>query len=142
MRYLRFAFLTLATFSPAICHADNLCPWINKATAFGALGTNEDSSSATVSELSSSVCGFSYHVGNIIRELRITVEQAKDPEQAFNTYKAQCAKKGNLLRAIGNEAVMCPADKEGLGEQVFGRVRDKVFTITFSTSAKNDPTMP
>jgi hypothetical protein len=37
--------------------------------------------------------------------------------------------------------VMCATNK-GQGEQVFGRVRDNVFTITITTSAGNDPTMP
>lgn len=142
MKYCRPVLLALVTLQAVICHADNLCPWINKATAFGALGTNEDSPSASVSEISATVCSFSYHAGNVTYELRITVEQVKDPQHTFNAYKTQCGKSGNPLRAIGNEAVMCPADKKGQGEQVFGRVRDNVFTITVSTSAKNDPTMP
>ena len=142
MKHSRLLLLVFVALQAAICHADTLCPWINKATAFGALGTNEDSPSASVSELTPTVCAFSYQAGNITRELRVTVEQAKDPEHAFNTYKAQCGQQGNPLRAIGNEAVMCPTDKKGQGEQVFGRVRDNVFTIIVSTSAKNDPTMP
>jgi hypothetical protein len=69
------------------------------------------------------------------------VEQAKDPEQTLNAYEARCGSGGTPLRAIGNEAVMCATDKKGQGEQVFGRVRDNVFTITVSTTAGNDPAM-
>jgi hypothetical protein len=141
MRHLRLAFFVFVAFLSATCHADSLCPWINKATAFGVLGVSEESPMASVSELSATVCNFTYRDGNITRELRITVEQAKDPEQAFNAYKAHCGKDGNSLRAIGNEAVMCATNK-GQGEQVFSRVRDNVFTITLTTSAGNDPTMP
>jgi hypothetical protein len=45
------------------------------------------------------------------------------------------------LRAIGNEALSCAADdrKGGIGERVVGRVRDQVFTITISSTLKNDP---
>jgi hypothetical protein len=36
---------------------------------------------------------------------------------------------------------MCTANKKGNGEQIFGRVRDNIFTITITTSAENDPAM-
>ena len=141
MKHLKLTFFVFVAFLSATCHADSLCPWINKATAFGALGVSEESPMASVSELNSTVCSFAYRDGNITRKLRITVEQAKDPEQSFNAYKAHCGKDGSSLRSIGNEAVMCATNK-GQGEQVFGRVRDNVFTITITTSAGNDPTMP
>ena len=37
----------------------------------------------------------------------------------------------------------CAADIKGQGdgEQVIGRVRDQVFTVTITTSARNDPSM-
>src|ERR1700748_3500317 len=105
MRYSRLAVFAFAIFLTASCRADSLCPWITKATAFGVLGTTEDSPSATVSEISSTVCSFNYQKENITHHLRITVEQAKNPEDAFHNYKAQCGKEGNPLRAIGNEAV-------------------------------------
>ena len=47
----------------------------------------------------------------------------------------------NQLRATGNEAVMCAANQKGQAEQVFGRVRDNVFTISVRTSARNDLSM-
>lgn len=141
MRHLRPAFFIFVAFLSATCHADSLCPWITKATAFGVLGVGEESPMARVSELNATVCTFAYRDGNLTRELRITVEQAKDPEQTFNTYKAQCGQSGNPLRAIGNEAVICATNKKGKSERVFGRVRDNVFTITITTSAENDPGM-
>jgi hypothetical protein len=47
------------------------------------------------------------------------------------------------LQSIGNEAVTCAADTKGhtYGEQVIGRVRDQIFTVTVTTSAKQDPSM-
>jgi hypothetical protein len=44
------------------------------------------------------------------------------------------------LPAIGNEALICgvgPRRKRS-GERAVGRVRDQVFTITLSSSLKND----
>lgn len=141
MTYLRLAFFASVIFLSVNCRADNSCPWITTATAFGALGASEDSPMASASELNATVCNFAYREGNITRELRITVEQAKDPEQVFNAYKKQCRQSGNPLRAIGNEAVVCTVNKKGKGEQIFGRVRDSVFTITITTNAANDPVM-
>jgi hypothetical protein len=44
------------------------------------------------------------------------------------------------LQAIGNEASMCLLDNRtsGLVELVVGRVRDQLFTITMSTTLKDD----
>lgn len=142
MTYQRLAFFAFVVLLSATCRADSFCPWITKATAFGALGVGEESPMASVTELNENVCSFAYRDGDMMRELRITVEQAKDPEQLFHSYKVKCRQSENPLRAIGNEAVMCgAANKKGKGEQVFGRVRDNVFTITITTSAENDPAM-
>jgi hypothetical protein len=141
MKFLVYALIVGAFLSASICRAENRCPWINKATAFGVLDVNEDSPDGSVAEVNATTCTFTYRSGNLTRELRITVEQTKDPEQAFTTYKARCGHDVSQLRAIGNEAVMCVANNNGQGEQIFGRVRDNVFTITVSTSAKSDSSM-
>ncbi len=85
-----------------------------------------------------------YHDANASRELRITVEEVKDPQQAMTAYRTRCGSGPTPLRAIGNEAVTCAADTKGktYGQQVIGRVRDQIFTVTLTTSAKNDPFMP
>jgi hypothetical protein len=140
MKFLASVFIASIIFSTTITRAENLCPWINKATAFGALGTTEDAA-ASISEISSTACRFVYRDGNTTRELRVTVEQTNDWERALNTSKAQCGHDVNQLRAIGNEAVMCAANQKGQVELVIGRVRDNVFTISISTSARNDSSM-
>jgi len=141
MKYLGLSFFLFLALLPEVCCADSSCLWINKATAFGVLGTSEDSPMASVSEVSANACTFMYLSASGIREVRVTVEQAKDPEQIYNAYKTQCGSGGTPLRAIGNEAVICAADSKGRGEQIFGRVRDNVFTILISTSAGNDSSM-
>lgn len=142
MRYLIIALFLSIALLPSICRAENRCPWINKATAFGALGTTEDAATASVPEISTTACTFVYHDGDITRELRVTVEQTNDWEKTFNAYQARCGRDKSPLRAIGNEAVMCAANQKGQGEEVIGRVRDNVFTINVSTTAKNDSSMP
>jgi hypothetical protein len=142
MKLLVSAFIVGVFLSASICRAENLCPWINKATAFGVLGGSEEAATASVSEISNTACSFVYRDEDITRELRVTVEQAKDPEQTFTTYKARCGADASPLRAIGNEAVMCAADQKGRGEMVISRVRDNVFTIKVSTSSPSDPSMP
>lgn len=141
MKFLVSVFIAGVFLSASICSAENLCPWINKATAFGVLGTTESAATASVSEISDTACNFVYRDGDITRKLRVTVEQTKDWEKALAAYKTRCDRDVNPLRAIGNEAVMCAANQKGQAEQVFGRVRDNVFTITVSTSARNDSSM-
>jgi hypothetical protein len=137
-RYLLFAFAILCE----TCHAESACAWINQATALGILGTSEGSPMAAPAEVNATSCRFTYHGEDGIRELRITVEQVKDPDQLFNAYKAKCSSSASPLPAIGNKAIVCSADKKGNGEEVIGQVRDSIFTITLGTSVKKDPSMP
>jgi hypothetical protein len=98
---------------------------------------------ATLSQGSREACSFVYHDATASRELRITVEQGPESTQRMMGHKAHCRGKTSPLQAIGNEAVMCAAGIKGKveGEQVIGRVRDQVFTITITTSSRNDPSM-
>jgi hypothetical protein len=97
---------------------------------------------ATLSQGSAAACSFDYHDATASRELRITVEKVKDPGRGLAAYTTQC-RGAAPLRAIGNEAVTCAADTKGHthGEQVIGRVRDQIFTVTVTTSARQDPSM-
>ncbi len=99
---------------------------------------------ATLSQGSREACSFVYHDATASRELRITTEEVQNPSQAMASYKAHCSGEASLLRGVGNEAVICAADIKGqaAGEQVIGRVREQVFTVTITTSARDDPAMP
>ncbi|MDI3253354.1 MAG: hypothetical protein QJR10_01015 [Bacillota bacterium] len=119
---------------PGLCRATSGCPWINQATALGALGTREDLPGASA-ETGPASCYFAYHDGKTTRELRITVEDAAVPERAWMAaMKTQCGARRMVLRAIGNEAIMCWTGRYGTGARVLGRVRDKIFTIDIKTS--------
>jgi hypothetical protein len=143
MRYLTPALFVVLTPQLALCQANVGCPWLNVATASGVLRSSVDGTMATLSQGSKEACSFLYHDATASRELLITTEQVQDARQAMVSYKARCSGESSPLQAIGNEAVMCAADSkgQGTGEQVIGRVRDQVFTVTITTSARNDSAM-
>jgi hypothetical protein len=124
--------------------AKESCPWINEATASGAL---EGAVTATVThpEMSKdsdvATCVFLHQSGSTGIELRIEVEALGGAPGAYATYAARCGSDGVPLRAIGNEAVMCShADKsrkKWVSEQVVGRVRDHIFTVRVSSNARS-----
>jgi hypothetical protein len=142
MRYLML--LVLLAPWPAICQMNTGCPWLNVATATGVLRTAESGPMATLAQGGKPACDFTYHDATASRELKITVELVKDPQQAMTAYQARCGSSATPVRAIGNEAVTCAVDSKGksYGQQVIGVVRDQIFTVTVLTSAKNDPAMP
>jgi hypothetical protein len=127
--------------SPALCKAEARCPWLNVATASGALN---GPSVMTVQQGAGNgtTCIFQYRNKSAIYSLRISVSDLKEASKGAAPYEDQCASSKEPLRAIGNEAVMCAADEGHLhGEQVIGRVRDRIFILVVSTSARNDPSM-
>jgi hypothetical protein len=142
MRYSALALLVLLAPMLAVCQANTGCPWLNVATASGVLKSSESGPMATLAEGGSAACSFDYHDATASRVLKITVEEVKDPGQAMSAYKARCGAGATPLPAIGNEA--CAAEIKGpaYGEEVIGRVRDQIFTITVTTSAQHDPFMP
>jgi hypothetical protein len=99
---------------------------------------------ATLAESGKAVCDFTYHDSTASRELKITVEEVKDAQQAMAAYKGRCGFHVTALRGIGNEAVTCAVESKGksYGQQVIGVVRDQIFTVTLTTSTKKDPVMP
>ena len=72
---------------------------------------------------------------------RISVEVAADPHEKLGMVAQICGGNEAPLKAIGNEAMSCSASDRSyaMGEHVLGRVRDQVFSITLSTTLKNDP---
>jgi hypothetical protein len=129
---------------PAICQMNTGCPWLNVATATGVLRSSEHSPMAALAQGGKAACDFTYHDSTASRELNITVEEVKDAQQAMSAYKARCGSHVTALRGIGNEAVTCAVESKGksYGQQVIGVVRDQIFTVTVTTSAKKDPVMP
>jgi len=128
---------------PALCHATNKCAWINEATVSGLLGGEAVGAVTEAAPGQPSVCTFTQQGDKGKRTLRVTVEIAMDSHARLGAIALECGADAVPLRAIGNEAMICTADedKKRMGERVVGRVRDQVFTITISTSLKNDPVL-
>ena len=89
MRYLTLGLFLLLAPRPALCQANAGCPWLNVATASGVLRSSESGTMATLSQGSRAACSFVYHDATASRELRITMEQVQDPNQAMTAYKAR-----------------------------------------------------
>ena len=126
---------------PTIAHAENNCPWLNEATASDLIGGDAVGSFVAAKD-KPSVCTFTQNDGKVTRTLQISVEIATDPHGSYlSTLQTDCRSASAPLKAIGNEAATCAIDhgKTVTGERVLGRVRDQVFTITLSTSMKDDP---
>jgi hypothetical protein len=124
---------------PRVAQGANNCAWLNEATASGLLGGESVGNvSAVVGE--PTVCTFTQMTAGAKRTLRVTVEIVADAHARLVALAQGCGADAASLKAIGNETLVCAADdrKAGSGERVVGRVRDQVFTITISTTLKND----
>ncbi len=138
---LRLAGLFLLSLNIATnCHAKNNCPWINEATAGGLLGGDAVGEFTEATAGHPAVCSFTQTGANFTRTLRITVEVVPDTHARLEVATQACGKNATPIQAIGNEASLCALDTHnaGLSELVVGRVRDQLFTITLSTTAKDD----
>jgi hypothetical protein len=123
------------------CRAKNNCPWINEATASGLLGGDALGDFTEASAGQPAVCTITQTGTGFTRTLRITVEVTPDTHTRLQSAAQACGKNAAPMQAIGNEASMCAIDirNAALGELVVGRVRDQLFTITLSTTLKDDP---
>jgi hypothetical protein len=137
MRIHLFALLVAGCALSHMCKAAEICPWLNAATAGGALETSVGvvvTHPGTVKE--DATCAFTTRAGSATRELQIEVRTVTSEGADLTAYVSRCNSKPVALNAIGNEAVACRIDK-GNGqneEQVAGRVRDRVFLIKLRTS--------
>lgn len=116
---------------------------MNEATASGLLGDDAVGSyKAASSPGQPATCMFTQGAGAAVRTLVIEIETAPDAAARIKSKQKACSSDASTLQAIGNEAVVCAADRGSrLGELVEGRVRDQVFTIRISSSIKGDPVL-
>ncbi len=70
--------------------------------------------------------------------------ETPDVRTFLDSESKRCITTSEPLRAIGNEAIACAWDERRnlYSARVIGRVRNQVFTITLSTTQKNDPILP
>jgi hypothetical protein len=120
-------------------HGQARCPWLNVATASGVL---EGSASLQIEQPNATEthCVFRYQNGKTVETLQIDVKRQQDISRGIVPEESSCRSPGTPLKAIGNEAVLCADDRRSSrGDQVIGRVRDSIFRVSASTTAKNDP---
>jgi hypothetical protein len=131
-----FELLVLA----ASCKAQGHCAWLNEATASGLLNGPVTLDLETAAD-DQRICVFTnLKTAKDYSTLRITVQPLKDVNNAVASHKSLCTSAPVALKAIGNEAVSCSADVGySRGEQVIGRVRDRLFIVTVSSTIAQDP---
>ncbi len=129
---------------PVIGMAQDHCPWINKATVEGVLGTAAtESVKVDKGPPVTTVCRFQAEGTSSTSDLQIDVVQMIDTATEFPIYKAECGAKASPLRAIGNEAEMCSLKTAGMtyAAKVIGRVRDRAFIVLLKMNAGSGRTM-
>ncbi len=164
MRLVLFArcvalFAVLFGVAGANCHAKEMCPWINEVTASGYLhgdvtmtvmhtstgADKAEAAAATATGTSVTVgdatCEFAHHDASGVTQLRIEVVTMSNVTAAFPRFRARCGTDSQPVRAIGNEAVVCgmkATERNGVAEQVVGRVRERAFVVSISSTAGAD----
>ena len=140
------AFACLAAFSSAAHAQEAHCAWMNDATASGVLNGPVTLALESAPD-DQTICVFTY--ARSVKDystLRISVQplkdSTKDPNKAVHAHVSLCTSPPGALKAIGNEAIACSADiGYSRGEQVIGRVRDRLFIVTVSSTMAQAPTM-
>lgn len=121
----------------ALCGAEEICPWMNAATAGGVLGGTITRTATKKSKNGDDgTCEFLRQQGAVLYTLRIEVATMASPRSEFAAFTAPCRSSGTPLKAIGNEAVVCSAEgKAGeMAEQAVGRVRNQAFLIRIGSN--------
>lgn len=125
---------------PAMGHAGTSCPWLNQATAAGALGGSASLRVQSTTAAGES-CLFQYQKETTIYDLLIVIQKADPSIRGMISASSRCRSKVIPLKGIGNEATMCVVDFNSFhGECVTGRVRDQKFVVRLVSSMNKDST--
>jgi hypothetical protein len=112
------------------------CPWLNAATADGALGGAVSSVTVTRAKTGDDAsCEFVRQQGSLVMHLRIETETLRSPAADFASYAARCGSDAVAVKGIGNEALACSSSGgEETGEWVVSRVRERAFGVRITTN--------
>jgi hypothetical protein len=140
MRFACAFFLGLMLLIPGVCRAQSKCPWFGEASARGVL-KGEVAVKVNLTGPGDGDCEFARQEGGVHHQLDILVITMTDIPKQFARYAEQCTPKSTPLRAIGNEAVLCSIQTHAntYAEKVVGRVRERAFIVTLSSSLEDDP---
>jgi hypothetical protein len=131
-----FLLSALALWTPRACKANEICPWLNDATAAGFLGGTVTSTVTHPStDKNDANCEFIHRDGAVVTTLQIEVKTMSTPTTQFASHLAACGTHSEPVKAIGNEAVACGQDqKKGkYSESIVGRVRDRAFIVRINS---------
>jgi hypothetical protein len=124
---------------PGIGAGAENCPWLNAATAGGALGGA--AGTVTVKRAKTGdggSCDFVRQQGSLVIDLHIETETLPSPATDFASYSARCGSGAVALKGIGNEALACSGSgNDEPGEQVVSRVRDRAFLVRIKTNDRS-----
>jgi hypothetical protein len=138
-RFFFAALFLLSLFVASASRAQERCPWLNAATAAGALDAGVTMTvTHPTGKPTDAVCEFTHKQGSDSRQVRVQVEVMADPAAGFSSYLTRCGADATPLKAIGNEAVVCSVPvKNAQAEQVVGRVRDQAFIVLLRSNDKS-----
>jgi hypothetical protein len=137
MRKLSFFFFFVTFLLPTLGYAQESCPWLNPATAGGALdGSTELAvTHPNANHKGDVTCDFMKQQGSVTRELRIEVQTITKAGNEYAVALEPCKTKPAAVKAVGNEALTCSLDSDKQrAEQVVGRMRDRVFVVWIKTN--------
>jgi hypothetical protein len=118
------------------------CAWLNAATASGFLNGPVTLDVRAASDDQGTCVFTDQKTAKGSATLRIMVEPLKEVAHAVASHESSCTSASVPIKGIGNEAVSCSADVGySRGEQVIGRVRDRLFIVTVSSTIAKDPAM-
>lgn len=128
---MRLLFVTFAALT--LVRAEQICPWLNSATASGVLG-----GSVTTTVTQSTTCEF-VRKGAVTYTLRIEVTNTAD----FKSWLTQCGPKATAVRGIGKQAVACDLTNDSqVSAQILSRVRDRAFLVRVTANKPSAPLQP
>jgi hypothetical protein len=134
------AFLILMTARD--CRAEN-CPWLNAATAGGALGGTVTTNLVHTSR-EDITCEFKLIGNKDAASLTIDVQTMALPPRDFPAFLKTCKTPTTPLRGIGNEAIECSSlHRQGsqpdvATEIIVARVRERAFVLKWTFPAASD----
>lgn len=137
-RYKSWLLMLVVGMIPVVGTAQTSCPWLNNATAAGALGGPVFLKMQKTGG-NGSVCLFQHQQGNATYDLKIVVHDVKTISDEMTADESRCQMRAISLKGIGDEATLCTTDSKYLhGGLVIGRVRNKTFIVSVGSSLRMD----
>jgi len=138
MRRLFLVALAVMFVASLHCHAQNLCPWINAATAEGVLDFKVEGSVQETPGKDTN-CIFTSVKKNGSRSLVIEVHDIGDRGKEYSDAESKCTSAPTPVRGLGNEAFECVADhSDSHAMMIIGRVREKLFLVSVTLTGRPD----